>query len=73
MGDLCVHSVLDKGVRSAGLLRYGRLSCLQDLFLLLGKGLIMMIDTGDTAWVLISAALVFIMTPGFLCPRAYLG
>ena len=23
-----------------------------------------MIDTGDTAWVLISAALVFIMTPG---------
>ena len=22
------------------------------------------IDTGDTAWVLISAALVFIMTPG---------
>ncbi len=64
MGDLCVHSVLDKGVRSAGLLRYGRLSCLQDLFLLLGKGLIMMIDTGDTAWVLISAALVFIMTPG---------
>ena len=24
----------------------------------------MMIDTGDTAWVLISAALVFIMTPG---------
>ena len=23
-----------------------------------------MIDTGDTAWVLISAALVFFMTPG---------
>ena len=23
-----------------------------------------MIDTGDTAWVLISAALVFVMTPG---------
>ena len=23
-----------------------------------------MIDTGDTAWVLISAALVFLMTPG---------
>ncbi|WP_412582842.1 ammonium transporter [Selenomonas sp. WCT3] len=28
------------------------------------KDLISMIDTGDTAWVLISAALVFIMTPG---------
>lgn len=29
-----------------------------------GKEWILMIDTGDTAWVLISAALVFIMTPG---------
>ena len=28
------------------------------------KGLIIMINTGDTAWVLISAALVFLMTPG---------
>lgn len=28
------------------------------------EGMIIMIDTGDTAWVLISAALVFIMTPG---------
>jgi Amt family ammonium transporter len=30
----------------------------------IGKDLISMIDTGDTAWVLISAALVFLMTPG---------
>ena len=28
------------------------------------EGMIIMIDTGDTAWGLISAALVFIMTPG---------